>query len=152
VGGVLRGADAPAGPRGSSMSPRTPRPVPMGVMRSRTTTRHAVVRTALAAPPVERQTYTVEEPANLLGISRSTAYECVRDGSLPALHFRKRVVITGSTVDALLERVRSASSATMHIYRRGRFMIAAFFSRFGPASYQRRSVSSLLPVIEATVR
>jgi excisionase family DNA binding protein len=93
------------GPRGSSMSPRTPRPVPMGVMRSSTTTRQAVVRTALAAPPVERQTYTVEEAANLLGISRSTAYECVRDGSLPALHFRKRVVITRSTVDALLERI-----------------------------------------------
>lgn len=29
---------------------------------------------------------------------------------------------------------------------------ACFFARFGPASYQRRSVSSLLPVIEATVR
>jgi excisionase family DNA binding protein len=51
---------------------------------------------------VERQTYSIDEAAHLLGISRTSAYECVRDGSLPALHFRKRVVVTRATIDALL--------------------------------------------------
>ena len=54
-------------------------------------------------PPVERQTYSVGEAARLLGISRTTAYECVRDGSLPALRFRKRVVVTKATINNLLD-------------------------------------------------
>jgi excisionase family DNA binding protein len=99
-----------AGLHGCSMSPRNPCPVPMGVMRRRTTTRTPLVRNALAPPLVERQTYTVEEAAQLLGISRSTAYECVRDGSLAALRFRKRVVIVRATVDALMEGVETAPS------------------------------------------
>jgi excisionase family DNA binding protein len=52
---------------------------------------------------VKRQTVTVEEAAAILGISRSTAYECVRDGSIPSLRFRRRVVVTRSALAALLE-------------------------------------------------
>jgi excisionase family DNA binding protein len=66
-----------------------------------------LLRQALA-PAVERQTYTVDEAARLLGISRTTAYECVRDGSLPALRFRKRVVVAKATIEALLQRVDNA--------------------------------------------
>jgi excisionase family DNA binding protein len=56
----------------------------------------------ITAPELERQTYTVDEAAKLLGISRSTAYECIRDGLIPALHFRKRIVVTRATIDAIL--------------------------------------------------
>jgi excisionase family DNA binding protein len=49
-----------------------------------------------------RLTYTVPEVAELLGISRSTAYECVRRGEIPALTLGRRVVISRATVDALL--------------------------------------------------
>lgn len=49
-----------------------------------------------------RQTYTVEEVARLLGISRTTAYECVRDGSLPALRLRRRVVVSRAALEAML--------------------------------------------------
>jgi excisionase family DNA binding protein len=52
---------------------------------------------------LHRQTVTVEEVAVILGISRSTAYECVRDGSIPSLRFRRRVVVTRSALAALLE-------------------------------------------------
>ena len=60
--------------------------------------------------PVERQTYSVDEAARLLGISRTTAYECVRDGSLPSLRFRKRVVVTKATINELLARVANPTS------------------------------------------
>lgn len=36
-----------------------------------------------------RLTYTVEEIAELLGISRSMAYECVRRGEIPAKRFAR---------------------------------------------------------------
>ena len=50
----------------------------------------------------EPLTVTVEQAARRLGISRSTAYECVRNGSLPSLRFRRRIVIPSSVVDRLL--------------------------------------------------
>jgi excisionase family DNA binding protein len=55
-------------------------------------------------PAPRRQTFTVDEAAAILGISRSTAYECVRDGSLPALRFRHRIVVTQVALEALLNK------------------------------------------------
>ena len=49
-----------------------------------------------------RLTYTVPEVAELLGISRSSAYECVRRGEIPALTLGRRVVIAKATIDTLL--------------------------------------------------
>lgn len=50
----------------------------------------------------ERLTYSVTEAAELLGISRSTAYECIRRGEIPALSLGRRVVIAKATIDALV--------------------------------------------------
>lgn len=50
----------------------------------------------------ERRTYTVTEAAKLLGISRSTAYECVRSGELQSLRFRSRIVIPARAIAVLL--------------------------------------------------
>ena len=50
----------------------------------------------------DRRTYTVDEVARLLGISRSTAYECVRSGEIPSLRFRRRVVVPAVAVDRML--------------------------------------------------
>lgn len=50
----------------------------------------------------ERRTYTVTEAARLLGISRSTAYECVRSGEIQSLRFRSRIVIPAAAVADLL--------------------------------------------------
>lgn len=51
---------------------------------------------------MERLTYTVNEVAELLGISRTAAYECVRRGEIPAIELGRRLVIARSTVDRLL--------------------------------------------------
>ena len=52
-------------------------------------------------------TYTVTEAAELLGISRSSAYECVRRGEIPSLILGRRVVIPCRAFEALLDRTRS---------------------------------------------
>ena len=49
-----------------------------------------------------QMTYTVDEAASLLGISRSHAYACVKSGDLPALRFKRRLVIPARAIEALL--------------------------------------------------
>ncbi|HZJ28142.1 MAG TPA: helix-turn-helix domain-containing protein [Acidimicrobiia bacterium] len=49
-------------------------------------------------------TYTVTEAAELLGISRSSAYECVRRGEIPSLTLGRRVVIPRRAFEALLDQ------------------------------------------------
>ncbi len=50
----------------------------------------------------ERLTLTVSEAAQLLGISRGTAYECVRAGELPSITLGRRVLIPGQRLDELV--------------------------------------------------
>jgi excisionase family DNA binding protein len=47
-------------------------------------------------------TYTVDEAAALLGISRSHAYSCIKSGDLPALRFKRRLVIPARAIEAML--------------------------------------------------
>lgn len=56
----------------------------------------------LEVHPVPRLTYTVPEAAELLGISRTTAYECVRRGEIPSLTLGRRIVITRAQLEHLL--------------------------------------------------
>lgn len=56
-----------------------------------------------------RRTFTVEEAATILGISRTTAYECVRSGELPSLRFRRRVDIPAHVINALVPSVSQAT-------------------------------------------
>jgi excisionase family DNA binding protein len=51
---------------------------------------------------MKRLTFTVPEAAMLLGISRSSAYECVRRGEIPSLTLGRRVVITHAALEQLL--------------------------------------------------
>ena len=51
---------------------------------------------------VSRMTYTVDEVAELLGISRTTAYECVNRGEIPSRRFGRRVVVLRHELEALL--------------------------------------------------
>lgn len=67
--------------------------------------------------PAGPQTLSVEQAASRLGISRSTAYECVRNGSIPSLRFRRRIVIPAAVIDQLLggslvDNDRSVSAAS----------------------------------------
>jgi excisionase family DNA binding protein len=49
-----------------------------------------------------RATLTVEEAAALLGISRTTAYESVRRGEIPARRFGRRVVVLRHELERLI--------------------------------------------------
>jgi excisionase family DNA binding protein len=53
--------------------------------------------------PTERQTYSVDETARVLGISRSLAYECVKTGEIPSVRFGSRIVIPVHVVDKLIK-------------------------------------------------
>lgn len=62
--------------------------------------------------PPTKLTYTVPEAAALLGISRSTAYECVRRGEIPSLTLGRRVLITRTQLEQLLGPLPASSSAS----------------------------------------
>ncbi len=51
---------------------------------------------------MERQTVTVEEAAQILGIGRNSAYEAVRRGELPVIRIGRRFVIPKVALDELL--------------------------------------------------
>ena len=51
---------------------------------------------------MDRWTVTVEEAAQMLGISRSSAYECVRRGELRAVRLGRRLVVPRAGLEALL--------------------------------------------------
>lgn len=48
------------------------------------------------------RTYTVDQVAAILRISRSTAYKCVETGELPSLRLRRRIVIPAEAIEAML--------------------------------------------------
>ena len=52
---------------------------------------------------MERRTYTVTEAAAVVGISRTSAYERVHAGELPALRFGRRIVIIRHALEELLD-------------------------------------------------
>ncbi|HAS09172.1 MAG TPA: excisionase [Acidimicrobiaceae bacterium] len=51
----------------------------------------------------DRLTYTVDEAADRLGISRSLAYELVRLGELPCIRLGRRILIPRQAVHDLVE-------------------------------------------------
>ena len=54
-------------------------------------------------------TMTVTQTATVLGISRSSAYECVRRGVIPSLRLGRRIVVPTTSIEALLD---SAATGT----------------------------------------
>lgn len=51
---------------------------------------------------VERQTFTVEEAARILGLGRNTAYVAARRGELPTIRIGKRYVVPKAALERLL--------------------------------------------------
>jgi excisionase family DNA binding protein len=47
----------------------------------------------IVAAVIPRTTLTVEEAARVLGIGRSTAYEAVRCGQIPAMRLGRRAIV-----------------------------------------------------------
>jgi excisionase family DNA binding protein len=58
----------------------------------------------MTAPPIatDRVTLTVEEAAQLLGISRTLAFQAVRSGEVPAIRVRRRILIPVALLNQLL--------------------------------------------------
>jgi excisionase family DNA binding protein len=59
--------------------------------------------TAETTPPLEALTYSVPEAGRMLGISRNTAYEAARNGTLPVIKFGSRYVVPRAALQRLLE-------------------------------------------------
>ena len=59
---------------------------------------------------VERLTITVDEAAELLGISRALAYDMARTGKLPALRFGKRFVIPKKAIENLMQQAEKTAT------------------------------------------
>ncbi len=51
---------------------------------------------------MERLTVTVTEAAEILGVSRTSAYELVRAGALPSVRLGRRIVVTRRALEELL--------------------------------------------------
>ena len=52
--------------------------------------------------PVQRLTYSVDEAAELLGISRTLAYEAIRKGEVPHIKIGKRILVPKAMIEELL--------------------------------------------------
>ena len=52
--------------------------------------------------PVDRLTYTVDEAAAVLGISRNSAYEAARRGEIPTIRVGRRILVPRSLLEELL--------------------------------------------------
>ena len=59
--------------------------------------------------PADRLTYTVGEAAELLGISRNSAYEAVRKGELPTIRIGRRILVPRSRLADLLAKADAES-------------------------------------------
>jgi excisionase family DNA binding protein len=59
----------------------------------------------------QRLTMTVEEASEALGISRSLAYELVRQGEIPSLRLGRRIVVPVRALEDLVKRAGVVASS-----------------------------------------
>ncbi len=60
---------------------------------------------------MDRQTLTVEEAAVVLGIGRNTAYQAVRQGTLPVVRIGKRYLVPRVALRAMLSGASAGAGA-----------------------------------------
>lgn len=58
---------------------------------------------ATASTPLEKSTLHVEEAADLLGISRRSAYRACARGDIPSIRIGRRLVVPASRLSKLIE-------------------------------------------------
>lgn len=51
---------------------------------------------------IERATYSVDEAAKALGISRNLAYDGVRSGEIPCIRIRGRILVPRAAIERML--------------------------------------------------
>jgi excisionase family DNA binding protein len=52
---------------------------------------------------MERQTLTVTEAGEVLGLSRNAAYDAAKRGDLPVIRFGKRLLVPRAALERLLD-------------------------------------------------
>lgn len=57
---------------------------------------------------INKQVYTVTEVAKILGVSRGTAYECVKTNAIPHIKLGRRIVIPGVALEQFLKSTNQA--------------------------------------------
>ena len=57
-------------------------------------------------------TFTIEEAAKLLGVSRPQAYKLAKLGRLPVLHLGKRMVVPKVALERMLSDVKPTESTS----------------------------------------
>jgi len=57
---------------------------------------------------MESAVISVEEAGRMLGVGRGTAYNLAKDGTLPVLRLRRRIVVPRAALDRLLNDPSSA--------------------------------------------
>jgi excisionase family DNA binding protein len=60
----------------------------------------------------ERLTYTVEEAAERLGVSRGSAYQAAREGQLPTLRLGRRLLVPRQALERMLTAAGTDSPQT----------------------------------------
>jgi excisionase family DNA binding protein len=60
------------------------------------------IRGAERAPSITRRTYSVEEAAVILGLSRASAYNYARSGILPVIRLGKRLIVPAAAIERML--------------------------------------------------
>jgi excisionase family DNA binding protein len=60
---------------------------------------------------LERQTYTVEEAARIMGIGRGSAFEAVRRGDIPSIRIGRRLVVPRVALERLLAAPERTTAA-----------------------------------------
>ena len=61
---------------------------------------------------MDRLTFTVCEVAELLGISRTSAYECVRRGDIPSITLGRRLVVSRAVIERLLDTTTATDTSS----------------------------------------
>jgi excisionase family DNA binding protein len=60
-----------------------------------------------------RITYSIDEVAELLGISRTSVYECVRRGEIPARRFGRRLLVMRAEFEQILLEPGQTDGSTL---------------------------------------
>jgi len=60
---------------------------------------------------INKQTLTVEETAEILGIGRSSAYEAVRQGQLPVIRVGRRYLVPRAALQRMLDEAGTRECA-----------------------------------------
>jgi excisionase family DNA binding protein len=61
---------------------------------------------------MERQTLTVEQAAEVLGVGRNSAYEAVRRGEIPVVRIGRRLVVPRAALERMLGEAKAPPDPT----------------------------------------